>query len=171
MISMFDEQTRDLIDGFRPRWTALRTEGRHFSGLKDNSFTCASVIFVGQPSLLCGIDSKDFPNSLWEYFHIRCDIVDERLYASKDVTLASKGGSGELDRKLQWLFETPTLALTEGVEEFWDSIKPDAKHYEFSFYNGLLISDPKGRGSLRLTASDMPDFILTGKFNFGPEAA
>ena len=114
---------------------------------------------------------QDFPGSTIEYFHIRCDIVDERLFASKDVALATKDGSSELDHKLQWLFETPTLALTEGVEEFWDSDKPDAKHCEFSFYNGLLISDPKGRGSLRLTASNMADFILTGEFAFGPESA
>ncbi len=57
------------------------------------------------------------------------------------------------------------------VEEFRDSVKPNAKHYSFSFYNGLLISDPKGRGSLRLTASEMPDFVITGEFTFGPEAA
>ena len=55
-------------------------------------------------------------------------MVDERLFASKDVALASNDGSSELDHKLQWLFETPTPALTEGVEEFWDSDKPDAKH-------------------------------------------
>jgi hypothetical protein len=36
----------------------------------------------------------------------------------------------------------------------------------FRFYNGLEIGDPKGRRSLRLTASNMPDFVITAEFTF-----
>jgi hypothetical protein len=126
------------------------------------------MLFVGQPTLLCGINPKDFPVGPWEYFPIRCDIVDESVYDAEDLALARAGGASEFDRKMQWLFETPLLTLTEGNEEFWDGISPDAKHYEFTYYNGLEISDPKGRGKLRLTASDMPDFVLTADLSFGP---
>ncbi|WP_395698446.1 hypothetical protein [Methylocella sp.] len=169
MIPQFDEKTKSLIGALQPRWTALRMENRRFSGLTGDSFTCASVLFVGQPSLLCGIDSSDFQGISWEYFRIRCDIVDESIYHAGDITLARKGGASELDHKLQWLFERPTLTLTEGTDEFWDSDRPDAKHYEFAYYNGLLISDPKGRGALRLTVINEPYFTMTGDFVFPSE--
>lgn len=169
MLPQFDEKTKNLIGGLRPLWTALRMEKRRFSGLTGDSFTCASALFVGRPSLLCGIDSTDFPGISWEYFHIRCDIVDESIYDADDITLASKGGASDLDHKLQWLFEAPTLTLTEGTDEFWDSDRPDAKHYEFAYYNGLLISDPKGRGALRLTVANEPYFTMAGEFSFPAE--
>jgi hypothetical protein len=103
-------------------------------------------------------------------FHIRCDIVDESIYGPEDVTLARSAGQSDFDRKMQWLFETPSLTLTEGDDEFWDGISSDAKHYEFAFYNGLLISDPKGRGSLRLTVSNTPDFVIIAELTFGAGA-
>lgn len=59
------------------------------------------------------------------------------------------------------------MELTEGDDEFWDEVGPDATPYEFAYYSGLLISDPKGRGGLRLAASNAPDFVLTAEFNFG----
>lgn len=37
----------------------------------------------------------------------------------------------------------------------------DSKEISFGFYNGLEVKDPKGRGSLRITASDQPDFTVT----------
>jgi hypothetical protein len=138
-----------LIDGLTPRWSTLRVEKRNFSGLEPWGFKRESILFVGPPALLCGIDSTDFPGSLCEYFHIRCDLVDESIYDAEDITLARAGGESDFDRKMQWLFETPSLALTEGNDEFWDGITADAKHYEFAYYNGLEITDPKGRGSLR----------------------
>jgi hypothetical protein len=50
-------------------------------------------------------------------------------------------------------------------EECADGMGPDAQQYLLRFYGGLEISDPKGRGSLRITASDMPDFIVTLSFS------
>jgi hypothetical protein len=169
MIPLFDQATQNLIDGFTPRWTALRVERDNFSGLDAHGFKCETILFVGQPSLLCGIDPKDFPGISWEYFPIRCDIVDESIYGPEDVTLARTGGQSDFDRKMQWLFETTSLTLTDGDDEFLDSIASDAKHYEFAFYNGLLISDPKGRGSLCLTVSNTPDFVITAELTFGPD--
>ncbi len=172
MIDDRDPETRNLIAVLQPGWTRVRLRRSHGLSIKERVFSCSSIVFDDGRSLLCSVGSHDFRDLGWDYFPFRCDLVsDSTLHKFEYVTLASKGGSSELDRKLQWLFETPTLALTEGVEKFRDSVKPDAKHYEFSFYNGLLISDPKGRGSLRLTAGDMPDFILTGEFIFGPDAA
>jgi len=40
-------------------------------------------------------------------------------------------------------------------------MEPEAQQYLLRFYGGLEISDPKGRGSLPITASDMTDFIVT----------
>jgi hypothetical protein len=167
MIPQFDQATKDLIEGLTPRWTALRVEKRQFSGLDAHGFKCASILFVGQPSLLCGIDPKDFPGSKWEYFPIRCDIVDESIYGPDDVALARLGGESDLDRKLQWLFEMPSIALTEEVETFGRGEGAQRETFTFAFYNGLLITDPKGRGSLRLTANPIPGFILTAELTFG----
>jgi hypothetical protein len=41
---------------------------------------------------------------------------------------------------------------------------PDAQQYLLRFYGGLEISDPNGHGSLRITASDTPDFTVTLTF-------
>lgn len=172
MIDERDPETHNLIATLQPKWTRMRLRKSHSLDIGESSFSCSSILFDDDPSLLCSVGSQDFPDTLCEYFPFRCGFMpDEILRNFEYVTLANKGGSGEFDRKLQWLFETPTLSLTEGVEEFSDSARPDAKHYKFSFYNGVLISDPNGRGSLRLTASDMPNFILTGELTFGPEAA
>lgn len=173
MINECDLETKRLIDGLTPKWRELRVERQGYAMAGETRFQTQTALFVGDgASLLCAMTAWDFRDLRWEYFPIVFRIVDADQYDPQEwITLASKGGASELDRRLQWLFETPALALTEGVEESWDSIKPDARHYVFSFYNGLLVSDPKGRGSLRLTAPDMPDFIVTGEFTFGPEAA
>lgn len=171
MIALFDQATKDLIDGLTLRWTALRVERDNFSGLDAHGFKCETVLFVGQPSLLCGIGPKDFPGISWEYFPIRCDIVDESIYGPDDITLARMGGESDLDRRLQWLFETPSITLTEEVETFGRGEGVQRETVTFAFYNGLLISDPKGRGSLRLTANAKPGFILTAELTFGPGAA
>lgn len=138
--------------------------------MENRDFASSSVLFDGDCPLLCDVDSVDFPVGPWEYFPIRCDFMSQETLGNFEyVTIARKDGSSDLDRKLQWLFETPSLTLTEGVEEFGQGVGANRKSYTFSFYNGLLISDPQGRGSLRLTASDMPDFVVTGEFTFGPE--
>jgi hypothetical protein len=37
-------------------------------------------------------------------------IVDENKYAQDEwIILARKGGTGDLDRKLEWLFDTPSM--------------------------------------------------------------
>jgi hypothetical protein len=92
-------------------------------------------------------------------------IVDENKYAPDEwITLVRKGGTGDLDRKLEWLFDTPSMSLTEGAED-WPP-KADSKETSFCFYNDLEVKDPKGRGSLRITASDQPDFTVTPRFSF-----
>ena len=69
---------------------------------------------------------------------------------------------GDLDRKLQWLFDTPSLSLTERVESFTDwPTKADSKETSFCYYNGLELRDSQGRGRLRIIASDRPDFTVT----------
>ena len=49
----------------------------------------------------------------------------------------------------------------ERREECADGLGPDAQQYLLRFYGGLEISDPKGRGKLRIIASDQPDFTVT----------
>ena len=171
MIDEFDKDTKRLIDEVTPRWHELRVEKVNYARQGEMRFQTQTVLLAGESSsLLCAMDAWDFVGEeTWEYFPIVFRIVDADRYAPDEwTTLAREGGASDLDRKLQWLFETPSLTLTEGVEEFGKGEGASRKSYAFRFYNGLLISDPKGRGSLRLTASDMPDFVLTGEFNFGP---
>ena len=166
MIPEYDKLTRELVDHLVPSWIELRVREKHFLPLDKHSFRASSAMFIGKPSLLCCVDSKGFRNDLWEYFPIYLEEVDENKYAPDEwITLARKGGTGDLDRKLQWLFDTPSLALTEGVESFTDwPPKADSKETSFCFYNGLEVKDPEGRGSLRITASDQPDFTVTLSF-------
>lgn len=170
MIDERDAQTRNLIASTQPTWTSLRLRKSHSLDTPDSSFSCSSVVFDDHHSFLCDVESQDFHDMHWDYFFFCCRHMPNAVLQNFEyVTLARKGGSSEFDRKLQWRFETPTLALTEGVEEFGQGQGEDRKSYTFRFYNGLLVSDPKGRGSVRLTASDMPDFIVKGEFTFGPE--
>ncbi|HMF06902.1 MAG TPA: hypothetical protein VKE72_07810 [Methylocella sp.] len=168
MILEHDLVTKKLLDHLVPRWTELRVRKRHFSRVAIDLLKVSSILFVGKPSLLCCTDSKDFRGNLWEYFPISLEEVDEKKYAPEEwLTIARKGGTTDLDRKLQWLFEMPSLSLTEGVESFTDwPPKPDSKETSFCFYNGLEVKDPQGRGGVRITASDQPDFIVTLRFTF-----
>ncbi|WP_374308909.1 hypothetical protein [Methylocella sp.] len=174
MIDERDADTRSFIASIRPNWTKVRLRKTFSLEIKESSFSCSSIVFDDDHSFLCAVGSKDVQETHVEYFPLRCRFAPQEVLSKFEfVTLASKGGASELDRKLRWLFETPTLTLTEMVEEFRDGMAPDAKRYQFRFYNGLVISDPYGRGSLRLTAMDnpMPDFVLSGEFAFGREAS
>lgn len=173
MIDERNPETRKLLDSFIPKWKSVRIEKSYALKICEGSFSCSSIVFDNEHSFLCAVDSKDIQNTHCEYFPLRCRFAPQEVLSRFEfVTLARKGGASEFDRKLQWLFETPTLKLTEMVEEFRDGMAPDAMRHQYKFYNGLVISDPHGRGSLRLTASDnpMPDFVLNGEFAFGPEA-
>jgi hypothetical protein len=163
----YDQTTRDLVDRLKPRWLEIRAAARRFSNDKVTNFVTEALLFIGHPSLLCCMTTKEFRGGLWEYFPIYLEEVDETKYAPEEwITLARKGGKEELDRKLQWLFETPSLSLTEGIESFTDwPPKADSKETSFCFYNGLEVKDSQGRGSLRIIASDQPDFTVTLSFS------
>jgi hypothetical protein len=164
----YDEKLKNLVKTFTPQWTEIRVDTRDFTKMNENSFVTGAVLLIGQSSLLCCMTATDFDDDLWEYYPIYLKVVDENKYAPDEwVTLARKSGTAELNRKLQWLFETPSMGLTEGAESFTDwPPKADSKETSFCFYNGLEVKDPKGRGSLRITASDQPDFTVTLRFSF-----
>jgi hypothetical protein len=167
MILEYDPATKALVDRLQPQWTEIRAATRRFSNDKDASFMTEAVLFIGSRNLLCCMTAKDFGDDMWEYFPIYLKEVDEKNYAPDEwVTLARAGGASDFDRKLQWLFENPSIAVTEGVEAFRDGMSEDAKEYTFRFYNGLEISNPQGRGRLRITASTEPNFIVTLNFTF-----
>ena len=109
MIDDRDPETRNLIAVLQPGWTRVRLRRSHGLSIKERVFSCSSIVFDDGRSLLCSVGSHDFRDLGWDYFPFRCDLVsDSTLHKFEYVTLASKGGSSELDRKLQWLFETPT---------------------------------------------------------------
>jgi hypothetical protein len=82
------------------------------------------------------------------------------------ITIVRKGGTSELEQRVQWLFEKPSMRLLVSEEECADGVGPEAQQYLLKFYGGLEISDPQGRGRLRITASDMPHFVVTLNFLF-----
>jgi hypothetical protein len=41
-----------------------------------------------------------------------------------------------------------------------------SQKYTLRFYGGLELADAKGRGSLRIAASDMPDLVSYAQFTF-----
>jgi hypothetical protein len=82
------------------------------------------------PELYYCMWTKDFGEDICEYFPIYLKEVDESKFAPDEwITLARKGGTSDLDRKLQWLFDTPSLSLTEVVESFteWPPSQPAKK--------------------------------------------
>ncbi len=58
------------------------------------------------------------------------------------------------------------MRLLVGEGEYADGMGSDAQQYLLRFYGGLEISDPQGRGGLRITASDQPNFAVTLSFSF-----
>lgn len=167
MINGCDEKLKAFIDKLSPSWREIWIENRDLSKPDENTFTSGAILFVGAPSLLCTMTAKTFSErGHWEYFPVYLKIVDENSYPADEwITLARAVGTSDFDLRVRWLFETPLLTLTEGIEEFRDGPGPDAKQYLFRFYNGLEISDPTGCGKLRLTASDMPDFVITAELS------
>jgi hypothetical protein len=69
--------------------------------VNENSFATGAVLLIGQSSLLCCMTAKEFDDDQLEYYPVYLKIVVENKYAPDEwITLARKGGTGDLDRKL-----------------------------------------------------------------------
>jgi len=159
MILEHDEKLEALAETLSPGWTEIRADRRAFSKIDDASFMTGGVLLIGERSLLCCMTAKDFGDGVWEYYPIYLTEVEENKYAPEEwIRLVRKDGTANLDQMLGWVFETPSLSLTEDTESFTE---PDGKETTFSFYNGLEIKDPNGRGSLRITSTGQPNFTVT----------
>ncbi|MGH6795391.1 MAG: hypothetical protein ACREDM_06425 [Methylocella sp.] len=166
MILEYDESLENIVRTFTPKWTELRARRSDFAKLDENTFKSLSFMLVGEPSLLCFTRSKDLVRPRIEYFPLSLKKVDSDAYSFEQVTLARSGGHSEFEQKVQWLFNYPSMRLLEHDEEFADRIGPEAQKYTLRFYGGLELTSPKGRSSLRITASDMPDLVSYAKFVF-----
>jgi hypothetical protein len=167
MILEFDKNLEQLVESFTPSWTELQVLTRDFSKIGDASFATGAVLLAGERSLLCSMTAKDLSAPRIEYYPVYLKEVSQGAHGSDGwITLARSGGTSELERKVQWLFEKPSMRLLVSEEECADGMGPDAQQYLLKFYGGLEISDPQGRGSLRITACDMPDYIVTLSFSF-----
>jgi hypothetical protein len=58
------------------------------------------------------------------------------------------------------------MRLLESEEEHVGGMGSQSQKYTLRFYGGLELADAKGRGSLRIAASDMPDLVSYPKFTF-----
>lgn len=166
MILEYDGNLENLVRTLNPRWTEIRADKRDFLKIDDASFVTGAVLLVGERSLLCAMTAKTLSRPpRVEYYPVYLKEVEQGDYSSSEwITLALSGRLSESEQKVQWLFDKPSLRLLTSEEECADGMGPNAQQYLLRFYGGLEISDPKGRGSLRITASDMPDFIVTLTF-------
>jgi len=162
IINQLDEATKSLVENFVPRWTEVRARKSRFSKPDASTIKSLAIMLVGEPSLECWVRSRDLGKPRIEYFPIGLECRDPMDPDTFEwITIARKGGTSEFERKIQWLFERPSLHLLKSEEKCADGMEPEAQQYLLRFYGGLEISDPKGRGSLPITASDMTDFIVT----------
>ncbi len=77
------------------------------------------------------------------------------------VTYAHAGRSSDLDQRLQWLFNHPTLQLIEAKDEFADGMGPDANWDVLRYYGGLELRDPASQKALQIIVSEGgSDFTL-----------
>lgn len=167
MIVQMDEATKSLVESFVPRLTEVRARKSRFSKPDASTIKSLTITLVGEPSLVCWVKSRDLIKPRIEYFPIGLESVDPMAAdAFEWISVARKGGTSEFEQKIQWIFENPSLRLLTTEEKCADGIGPEAKQYLLRFYGGLELSDPKGRGSLRMTASNMPDFVVTMTFTF-----
>lgn len=114
---------------FVPKWTELRARKSDFAKLDENTFKSLSFMLVGEPSLLCFTDSKDLVTPRIEYFPICIQRLDSKTYNFEQITLARAGGRSEFERRVQWLFDKPSMRLLEGEEEPADGAEPEAQRY------------------------------------------
>jgi hypothetical protein len=166
MILEYDETLQNLVRELTPHWTEIWADKRDFSITGDASFVTGAVLLVGQPSLLCAMTAKTLSRPRVDYYPIYLKVVDQSAYSPDEwTTLARAGGMSDLEQKVQWLFDKPSLRLLTSEEECADGLEPDAQQYLLRFYGGLEIGDPQGRGSLRITANDLPSFTVTLSFS------
>lgn len=148
-----------------PRWTEVRARKSRFSKPDASTIKSLAIMLAGEPSLECWVKSRNLIKPRIEYFPIGLESIDRTAPDSFEwITVARKRGTSEFEQKVQWLFENPSLRLLISEEECADGIGPEAEQFLLRFYGSLEISDPKGRGNLRIAASDMPDFIATLSF-------
>jgi hypothetical protein len=167
IIHQLDEATKSLVENVIPRWTEVRARKSRFSKPDASTIKSLAIMLAGEPSLECWVKSRDLIKPRIEYFPIGLECRDPMASDTFEwITIARKGGTSEFERKIQWLFEKPSLRLLISEEECADGMEPEARQYLLRFYGSLEISDPKGRGKLHITASEMPDFIVTLSVSF-----
>ncbi|HWX13535.1 MAG TPA: hypothetical protein VNY06_01430, partial [Methylocella sp.] len=108
----------------------VRVRKARFSKPDAKTIKSLQVMLAGEPSLECWANSKDLVKPRIDYFPIglecRAPMATDKF---EWVTIARKGGTSELERKVQWLFENPSMRLLVSEEECADGMGPDAQQY------------------------------------------
>ncbi|MGH6796664.1 MAG: hypothetical protein ACREDD_10625 [Methylocella sp.] len=168
MILDYDKDLENLVRSYIPHWTEFRVRKSRFVQRDENSLASLSIMFVGKTSLLCGMDAKDVPGTIWEYHPIYLKEVDEKAYDPGEwITLLRDGGATEIEKKAQWLFEKPSLRLLVSGEELAEGMEPDARKHLLKFYGGIELSDPTRTKHLQVCACGDPiEFVVNARFIF-----
>jgi hypothetical protein len=164
----YDKALETLVQTISPNWTELRLQQSRFSKLDEQSFASLSVMLVGTGSLLCSMDAKTVPGTIWEYYPIHLEKVDERAYdPSEWVTLLRANGESELEKKTHWLFEKPSLRLLVSEEELAEGAEPNARKHLLKFYSGVEFTDPTHTKLLQVcSCADPLEFVVNARFVF-----
>ncbi len=160
----YDSTFEKLVKSLTPHWTEMRV--KKASSWRPEAklpFVVSEVLLVGEQSLFCCIDWKMamLTTGEMDYFRIFLEIRDPNDFRLQDYPILAKaGGTTDLDLRLQWLFECPSLCLIEDDEGMADGMGPDANWDYVHYYGGLELTDPAGKKKLQIIGTHEVDFTL-----------
>ncbi len=160
----YDSTFETLVKSLRPRWTEIRV--KKASSWRPEAilpFIVSEVLLIGEQSLFCCVDSKTalLTSGEMDYFPIFLEIRYPNDFSMEDYPrLARAGGTTDLDKRLQWLFDHPSLRLIEDDEGMADGMGPDANWDYVHYYGGLELTDPASKKKLQIIGTHEVDFTL-----------
>lgn len=162
MLTAYDQDMENLVKTLVPHWTEMRVKYDIFKKPDASPLIVTDVFFVGEPGLVCCADAKSCEDvGGYDYFPIGLVSPIALPRAADDyVTLVQAGGRSDLDRRLQWLFDHPSLRLIETEQEYYDDMSPDAHCQILHYYGGLELRDQSGKKALRILVMDESSFAL-----------
>jgi hypothetical protein len=69
----YDINLENLVKIYAPRWSEIQPTTLDFSKRDENTFLTDAIMFVGKPSLVCCVASKDLAKPRIEYFPIHLE--------------------------------------------------------------------------------------------------
>ncbi len=162
MLTAYDQEMENLVKTLVPHWREMRVKYDFFRKPDASPFIITDVFFVGEPGLVCCKDAKTCTEvGGYDYYPIGLvsPVANPRAF-DQYIPFAKADGTSDLDQRLQWLFDRPSLRLIEAVEEFDDGMEANANCEILRYYGGLELTDPASQKALQIMVTDSIGFTL-----------